>query len=95
MNIFASEYKLQFCTFTGNDNIHLITHQADYQLKIRMRRFNGDEGEVTYSTFKVDSEDEQYNLTVGGFSGPGNLWGECSLYIDHILNLICLQYNSK
>ena len=41
-----------------------------------MRRFNGDEGEVTYSTFKVDSEDEKFKLTVDGFSSSGAPWGE-------------------
>ena len=41
-----------------------------------MKRFNGDSGEVKYSTFKVDDAYEKYTLHVGGFSTSGDPWGE-------------------
>ena len=47
----------------GNNNIHLITNQDYYTLQINMRRFNGESGEVKYSTFKVDAAYEKYTFT--------------------------------
>ena len=64
----------------GNDNLHLITDQDHYQLRIKLSRFNGDEGEVVYGTFKVGSANDKYRLTVdlnmGGFTSSGAPWGK-------------------
>ena len=42
-----------------------------------MTRFIGDEGGVTYSTFKVDY------LTVDGFNTSGDPWGEYNLALGN------------
>lgn len=39
------------------------------KLKIDLKKFDGDEGHVQYSTFKVGSKSNKYMLTVGGFKG--------------------------
>ncbi|XP_078340241.1 ryncolin-1-like [Crassostrea virginica] len=53
----------------GNDAIHDLTKSGKAQLRIDLKRFNGEQGNVTYSTFKVGSKSEKYKLTVGGFKG--------------------------
>ena len=52
-----------------------------------MKRFNGESGEVKYSTFKVDAPYEKYALHVDGFSTSGDPWREFSylyIYRNHI-----------
>lgn len=39
------------------------------KLRIDLKKFDGDEGYVEYSTFKVGSKSDKYVLTVGGFKG--------------------------
>ncbi|XP_078340232.1 ryncolin-1-like [Crassostrea virginica] len=53
----------------GNDAIHDLTKSGKAELRIDLKKFNGDQGNVTYSTFKVGSKSEKYKLTVGGFNG--------------------------
>ncbi|KAL5018107.1 hypothetical protein ScPMuIL_003829 [Solemya velum] len=54
----------------GNENIHLITNQGEYELRIDLADFDGNQTYVTYNTFSVDSESTYYQLTIGGFWGP-------------------------
>nr|XP_022299375.1 ryncolin-1-like isoform X2 [Crassostrea virginica] len=53
----------------GNDAIHDLTKSGKAKLRIRLKRFNGEQGNITYSTFKVGSKSQKYVLTVGGFNG--------------------------
>nr|XP_022299377.1 ryncolin-1-like [Crassostrea virginica] len=53
----------------GNDAIHDLTKSGKAKLRIDLRKFTGEEGNVTYSTFKVGNKSEKYVLTVGGFKG--------------------------
>ncbi|XP_078340235.1 ryncolin-1-like [Crassostrea virginica] len=53
----------------GNDAIHDLTKSGKAKLRIDLKKFNGEQGNVTYSTFKVGSKSEKYKLTVGGFKG--------------------------
>ena len=39
--------------YIGNDAIHDLTKSGKAKLRIDLRRFSGEEGNVTYSTFKV------------------------------------------
>ena len=39
----------------GNDAIHDLTKSGKAKLRIRLKRFNGEQGNITYSTFKVRS----------------------------------------
>ncbi|XP_078340242.1 ryncolin-1-like [Crassostrea virginica] len=53
----------------GNDAIHDLTKSGKAKLRINLKKVNGEQGNVTYSTFKVGSKSEKYKLTVGGFKG--------------------------
>ena len=47
--------------YIGNDAIHDLTKSGKAKLRIDLRKFSGDQGNVTYSTFKVG---EFYSLTL-------------------------------
>ena len=38
---------------SGNDAIHDLTKNGKAKLRIELKKFNGEQGNVTYSTFKV------------------------------------------
>nr|XP_022299376.1 ryncolin-1-like [Crassostrea virginica] len=53
----------------GNDAIHDLTKTDKAELRIDLKKFNGEKGNVTYTKFKVGSKSEKYKLMVGGFKG--------------------------
>nr|XP_022299380.1 ficolin-2-like [Crassostrea virginica] len=53
----------------GNDAIHDLTKRGKARLRIDLKKFIREKGNVTYSTFKVGNKSEKYKLTVGGFKG--------------------------
>jgi len=58
-------------SFTGNENIHLMTSQGDRQeLRIEMVDWNGTHAYALYDNFAVGSKNTNYKLTsVGKYSG--------------------------
>ena len=54
---------------TGNDNIHTLTSQGSYKLRIDIEDFSGDARYVVYDVFLVGDEASQYLLYIGGYSG--------------------------
>jgi hypothetical protein len=61
---------LRICTTylsTGNDNIHTITSQGRYKLRINIEDFSGDSRYAVYNLFIVGDEASQYKLDVGGY----------------------------
>eukprot|EP00058_Branchiostoma_floridae_P013539 XP_002599027.1 hypothetical protein BRAFLDRAFT_104277 [Branchiostoma floridae] len=69
------EYKLGFGDpngeyWLGNDNIHLLTSQKDYTLRVDLMDWEGQRKNAQYSFFKVSGESDQYRLhTISGYSG--------------------------
>ncbi|XP_035664243.1 fibrinogen-like protein 1 [Branchiostoma floridae] len=72
------EYKLGFGNLSGeywlgNDNIHLLTSQTDYTLRVDLVDYSGFDLYNTayeeYSSFRVSSESDQYRLHISGYSG--------------------------
>ncbi|KAL3885243.1 hypothetical protein ACJMK2_025331 [Sinanodonta woodiana] len=55
--------------WVGNDNIHSITAQGNYQLRIDLSLLVTNKTYATYSSFKVGDENSGYFLTVGWYSG--------------------------
>lgn len=53
----------------GNEYLHLITKQGWYELYVEMEDFEGDTKYAKYSLFHVDHRDNEFRLTVGGYSG--------------------------
>ncbi|XP_062855852.1 fibrinogen-like protein 1 [Trichomycterus rosablanca] len=53
----------------GNDNLHYLTSQGEYNLRINLEDFEGRHRFATYKKFKVDSEENRYQLQFGEYTG--------------------------
>ncbi|XP_078586198.1 scavenger receptor cysteine-rich domain-containing protein DMBT1-like [Branchiostoma floridae x Branchiostoma japonicum] len=68
------EYKLGFGNkngeyWLGNENIHLLTSQKNYSLRVDIMDWTGATAFALYSTFRVSGESDQYRLHISGYSG--------------------------
>merc|ERR1719295_1960488 len=62
-------------SWLGLDNLHRLTSQRDYKLKIIMTDFDGKKYVAVYDQFKVGPGDD-YMLTVGGFNDALSTLGD-------------------
>ncbi|XP_050184091.1 angiopoietin-4-like [Myiozetetes cayanensis] len=53
----------------GNDNIHRLTSQGDYSLRIDLEDWNNKHKHAFYQLFRIEDEENLYRLHVDGFSG--------------------------
>ncbi|XP_061686074.1 fibrinogen-like protein 1 [Syngnathoides biaculeatus] len=53
----------------GNDALHHLSSQGNYDLRINMEDFEGKESFAEYKNFKVDSEKDLYQLHLGEYDG--------------------------
>lgn len=53
----------------GNDPLHYLTAQGNYDLRINMEDFEGNQRFAEYKNFKVDDEKDQYQLHLGEYTG--------------------------
>ncbi|GLD62724.1 fibrinogen-like protein 1 [Lates japonicus] len=53
----------------GNDNLHHITAQGNYSLRINLEDFDGNQRYAEYKNFKVTDEKDHYRLTFGDYVG--------------------------
>ncbi|KAL3885231.1 hypothetical protein ACJMK2_025319 [Sinanodonta woodiana] len=72
-----SDYKQGFGDLNGNfwignDNIHALTAQDNYQLRIDLYISSTNKTYAIYNVFKVGDENSQYILTVAGYSEIAN-----------------------
>ncbi|KAJ6633310.1 Fibroleukin [Pseudolycoriella hygida] len=68
------DYKLGFGDLNkefwfGNDFIHRLTSHEDVELRIVVEDTTGRTDWAQYTLFKVDSEEYNYNLVIGGYKG--------------------------
>nr|UCK81475.1 fibrinogen domain-containing type 2 protein 2 [Arenicola marina] len=68
------EYKTGFGSletefWLGNENIHHLTNQGNYRLRIEMEDFEGERYWAEYEHFQVESEDDFYRLHIHGYHG--------------------------
>ncbi|XP_078658341.1 fibrinogen-like protein A [Branchiostoma floridae x Branchiostoma belcheri] len=64
------EYKVGFGNLStefwlGNDNIHLLTNQARYGLRVDLETFDGESSYAQYRSFSIQDEASKYRLTLG------------------------------
>ena len=52
----------------GNDNIHVLTSSAKYELRIELK-YNGKAAFAHYSSFSISDEDDKYKLSLGEYDG--------------------------
>lgn len=72
-----TEYKEGFGDMTaelgefwlGNDNLHYITAQGSYSLRINLEDFDGNQRYAEYKDFEVASEKDHYRLNFGAYVG--------------------------
>nr|XP_025957791.1 angiopoietin-related protein 7-like [Dromaius novaehollandiae] len=53
----------------GNENIHKVTSQGDYSLRIDLEDWNNKHKHAFYQVFSIEDEANYYRLHVDGFSG--------------------------
>ncbi|XP_070693177.1 fibrinogen-like protein 1 [Pempheris klunzingeri] len=53
----------------GNDNLHYITAQGNYSLRINLEDFDGKQRYAEYKHFKVANEKDHYRLSFGAYVG--------------------------
>jgi len=63
-------------SWLGLDNLHRLTSQQDYKLKITMTDFDGKKYVAIYDQFKVGPAADGYRLTVGGFNDALSTLGD-------------------
>ncbi|XP_063430101.1 ficolin-1-like [Mytilus trossulus] len=64
----------------GNGNIHALTSQRRYQLRIDLKDFDGNTRYAVYSTFSIGDADSKYKLTIGGYTGTAGYIGVLQQY---------------
>ncbi|CAC5389869.1 unnamed protein product [Mytilus coruscus] len=57
---------------SGNDKLNDLTSQGQYELRVNLKDFKGDEAFVKYSTFNISDQSTNYILTVNGYSGTAD-----------------------
>ncbi|XP_041360588.1 techylectin-5B-like [Gigantopelta aegis] len=53
----------------GNTNIHRLTNQGVYDLRVDLEDFDGNTSYALYRNFTIASEDEYFRLNVGQYTG--------------------------
>ena len=53
----------------GNDNLHIITAQKNYTLRVDLEDFEGATRYAEYTYFAVANEHNKYKLSLGTYSG--------------------------
>lgn len=53
----------------GNDFLHALTYNDDMQLEIRLESWDNRTLHIGYDIFRIDSEENRYNLYVDGYRG--------------------------
>ncbi|KAM9857668.1 fibrinogen-like protein 1 [Aulostomus maculatus] len=53
----------------GNEPLHFLTTQGNYDLRVDMEDFEGNQRFAEYKNFKVGGEKDQYQLNLGKYSG--------------------------
>ena len=53
----------------GNENVHQLTKDGNYTLRVELMDPEGTLAVVEYDTFIIGDESSNYKLTVGGYDG--------------------------
>ena len=70
-----------FCIFyTGNENLHKLTKDGNYQLRVDLQDWNDIKKYALYNIFNVGDETTKYKLIVGGYSGDAGKY-KCHSFI--------------
>ena len=53
----------------GNDFLHSLTSSHNMRLRVELESFYGQTAWAEYEEFRIDGEEEDYRIWVGGYSG--------------------------
>ncbi len=72
------EYKMGFGDLNGNfwlglENLHKLTSQRNWTLRVDLKMMNGEKGYAKYTGFKIGSREEKYKLSFNQNSYSGNI----------------------
>ncbi|KAM4621405.1 fibrinogen-like protein 1 [Polymixia lowei] len=73
----------------GNDNLHYLTAQGNYSVRINLADFEGNQRYAEYTGFKVANEQDHYQMAFGTYSGTagdalsGNYQADVSVWASH------------
>ncbi len=56
----------------GNDNLHRLTAQGEYELRVDLEGFDNGTGYAFYDSFSIADVSDNYRLTVGAYSGTAS-----------------------
>ena len=70
----------------GNDNLHRLTSQDNYTLRVDLWDWEGNTAYAEYSSFDVGDEGTNYRLTVSGYSGIAGIKACLSANVDMLPN---------
>ncbi|XP_062593573.1 fibrinogen C domain-containing protein 1-B-like [Saccostrea cucullata] len=56
----------------GNAAIYALTRDQNQELRIDLKRYDGEQAYAVYSTFYIGDEDNKYTLTVSGYNGTAS-----------------------
>ena len=67
----------------GNENLHQLTKDGNYKLKIELVDQNGTVAVAEYGLFSVDDDSSNYKLTVGNYTSsyPPGICLESTMYL--------------
>uniref|UniRef100_H0XCK4 Ficolin 3 n=1 Tax=Otolemur garnettii TaxID=30611 RepID=H0XCK4_OTOGA len=79
-----SSYKAGFGSqesefWLGNENLHQLTLQGNWELRVELEDFNGNRTFAHYATFRLLGEADHYQLVLGKFS-EGSIWDSLSYH---------------
>ena len=67
----------------GNEKIHRITAQGEWELRIDLADFDGNERYAKYDNFRLENANTNYRLALGNYSGnAGKLCVYCSIVLN-------------
>merc|ERR1719391_1537642 len=81
-------------SWLGLENLHRLTNQQDYKLKIIMTDFDGKKYHAVYDRFKVGPGDD-YMLTVGGFNDALSTLGASMITSVSGWNINGMKFSTK
>ena len=70
--------------FPGNDNLHAITAEKTYTLRVDLADFEGNSRYAEFTDFAVANEGNKYRLTLGTYKGTaGDYEAFLTLYCSY------------
>ncbi len=56
----------------GNDNLHRLTAQGEYEIRVDLSDFEDESRYAVYDSFSIADVSDNYRLTVGSYSGTAS-----------------------